>query len=158
MAYNVIVVDDSKVTRTMVIRTLRLANLDLGEVNEAENGKEALEILDRSWIDVVFADINMPVMNGIEMVEEMSRKGLMATIPVIIISTERSLTRIEELKARGISAYLYKPFTPENIKAVVEEVLGLGHELGRGKGAPGWSEHGRWQCVGQHERRRRAEE
>lgn len=123
MAYNILVVDDSKVVRTMVVRILKMAEIDLGEVHEAGNGREALSILDKNWIDLVLADINMPVMSGLEMVDEMSRKGMMGSIPVVIISTERSVTRIEELKAKGVSAYLRKPFTPESIRSVVEQVL-----------------------------------
>jgi len=124
MAYNVLVVDDSRVVRTVVIRTLRLASVPLGEVHEAGDGAEALRILDDAWIDLVLADINMPVMNGMELVDEMVKRDLLETVPVVIISTERSVTRIEELKAKGVSAYLRKPFTPENIKHVVDDVLG----------------------------------
>jgi two-component system chemotaxis response regulator CheY len=123
MAYNILVVDDSKVARAMVIRTLKMAEMDLGRVHEAGNGREALAVLDREWVDLVLADIHMPVMTGVQMVEEMSRNGLMDSIPVVIISTERSVTRIEELKAKGIRAYLRKPFTAESIRSVVEQVL-----------------------------------
>lgn len=124
MAYNILVVDDSNVIRKVLIKTLSLAKVPVGEVFEAANGKEALEILDGSWIDLVFADINMPVMNGVEMIEKMSESGMLNNIPVVIISTEGSLTRIEELKAKGVKAYVRKPFTPEAIKEVVQDVMG----------------------------------
>lgn len=123
MAYNILVVDDSSVVRKMVIRTLKMAQIDIGEIHEAGNGRDALDILDDKWIDLVLADINMPIMTGTEMVDEMHRRHLLSNIPVVIISTERSATRIEELKAKGIRAYLRKPFTPENIKSVVEQIL-----------------------------------
>jgi two-component system chemotaxis response regulator CheY len=123
MAYNVLIVDDSRVVRSVVHRTLQLAGVELGEVHQAENGRQALEVLDRVWIDMVFADINMPVMSGLQMVDEMVSRRLMDSIPVVIISTERSITRIEELKSKGISAYLNKPFTPENIRNVVDQIL-----------------------------------
>lgn len=158
MAYNVMVVDDSKVTRAMIIRTLRLADVDLGEIHEAGDGRAALQVLDKSWIDMVFADLNMPVMSGLQMVEEMGRRGLMATIPVVIISTERSISRMEELKARGVSAYLPKPVTPETIKTVVEDLLGGGRGGDRATGqragtgaAPGGT---RKEPGGQHGYRR----
>ena len=124
MGYNVLVVDDSRVVRAMVIKTVRLAQVDLNKVFEAEDGKEALRILDKEWVDLVFADINMPVMDGIEMVDAMADKDMLEMIPVVIISTERSATRMEELKAKGVRAYLNKPFTPENIKKVLEDILG----------------------------------
>jgi len=64
-------------------------------------------------------------MNGIEMIEKMSDDGLLKTIPVIMVSTEGSATRIEHVKSKGVSAYVRKPFTPELIRKVVFEVMGL---------------------------------
>lgn len=90
-----------------------------------ENGKIALEILGDNWIDLVFADINMPVMGGVEMIDKMSEDGLLKTIPVIIVSTEGSKTRIRKLTEKGISAYLRKPFSPEELKEVIDRVLGV---------------------------------
>lgn len=124
MAYNFLIVDDSAIIRAVVEKTLRIAGVEVGDVYKAGNGKEALACLEAHWVDMVLADINMPEMNGVQMVEEMRTRGLMTTIPVVIISTERSVTRIEELKAKGISAYLNKPFTPEAIREVVEKNLG----------------------------------
>jgi two-component system chemotaxis response regulator CheY len=124
MAYNILIVDDSAIIRAAVKKTLSIAGIEIGELSEAENGKIALEKLDSGWVDLVLADINMPVMNGVELVDNMAASGLIETTPVIIISTERSETRIQELKAKGVSAYLNKPFTPENVRAVIDDVLG----------------------------------
>ncbi|MEA3221965.1 MAG: response regulator [Thermodesulfobacteriota bacterium] len=124
MAYNILVVDDSEIIRKVLIKTLLLAKVSVGELYEAANGKEALEILGDSWIDLVFADINMPVMNGVEMIEMMSKDGLLDKIPVVVISTESSSTRINELKIKGVRAYIQKPFTPEMVKKVVNDVMG----------------------------------
>lgn len=124
MAYNILIVDDSAIVRAVIERTLKICGTDIGIVFKAGNGKEALSILGENWIDIVFADINMPEMNGVEMVEKMSCAGLLNTIPVVIVSTERSVTRIAELKEKGVKAYLNKPFTPENIKEVVDCLLG----------------------------------
>ncbi|MBD3244000.1 MAG: response regulator [Chitinivibrionales bacterium] len=132
MAYNVLLVDDSVTVREVIARTLALADIPLGAVYHAANGVEALEMLEKSWIDVVFADLNMPLMNGIELVERMSQAGLMATIPVVIVSTDGSITRVEELKAKGVSAYVRKPFTPELLRGVVEQVLGRTDEQEKG--------------------------
>ncbi|MFH0878952.1 MAG: response regulator [Lentisphaerota bacterium] len=123
MAYNILIVDDSRTARVFINKALELSGIDRGAVFEAENGKKALEILKDHWIDVVLADINMPEMTGIEMVQQMNKDGMMNTIPVIIVSTERSATRIAELKAAGVREYINKPFTPENVKATVERVL-----------------------------------
>ncbi len=123
MSYNILVVDDSAIVRKMVIKTITMAGLDVGTVHEAENGKLALDVLADEWIDIVFADIHMPEMNGIEMVEKMSEDNMLVSIPVVIVSSDHSQTRIDELKARGIRAYLKKPFRPEGLRDIVEDVL-----------------------------------
>lgn len=124
MAYNVLIVDDSRTARMFISKAIEVSGLSVGKVMQAQNGKEGLEMLQKEWVDIVFADINMPEMTGVEMVQKMCEDGLMKTVPVVIVSTERSATRIAELKAAGVREYLNKPCTPENIKKVVDEVLG----------------------------------
>jgi two-component system chemotaxis response regulator CheY len=128
MNLNVLVVDDSETVRLIIAKALRIAEVPISAIHEASNGKEALEILEKNWIDIVLTDINMPVMSGIEMIEKMFKDGLLKTIPVIVVSTEGSTTRIEEFKSMGIKAFIHKPFTPEIIKSVVLDVLGVQHE------------------------------
>ncbi len=123
MAYNILIVDDSETIRAVIAKTLRIAEIPVGELWHAGNGQEALDILRKEWVDLVFADINMPVMNGIEMIEQMAKEGLIESVPVVIVSTEGSRTRIEELTAKGVKAYLRKPFTPEALRGMVEQVL-----------------------------------
>ena len=123
MSYNILIVDDSMTARLFISKALQLSGADIGLAIQAKNGLEALEMLRKEWIDLVFADINMPEMNGIEMVKSMSKDGLMKTVPVAIISTERSETRISELKAAGVRVFLNKPVTPEILKRVVETLL-----------------------------------
>ena len=124
MAYNVLIVDDSRTARMFISKAIEVSGLSVGKVMQAQNGKEGLEMLQKEWVDIVFADINMPEMTGVEMVQKMCEDGLMKTVPVVIVSTERSATRMAELKAAGVREYLNKPCTPENIKKVVDEVLG----------------------------------
>jgi len=124
MLYNILIVDDSRTTRTVISKTLKLADVPINQLYEAENGKIALEILDKSWVDLVLADINMPEMDGVEMIDRMSKDGLLKTIPVVIVSTEGSQTRIEEMRSKGVRAYVRKPFTPELIKNIVKDILG----------------------------------
>lgn len=129
MAYNILLVDDSATVRAMISRMLNMSGIPLKELHQAANGKEALSLLRDHWIDLVLTDINMPEMDGIEMVRRMSEDGEMKTIPIVVVSTEGSETRIESLKKMGVRKYLRKPFTPEAIKQVVEEILG-GHNDG----------------------------
>ena len=67
MAINILIVDDSGVMRAMILKTLRMAQVPLGDIHEAENGQKGFDLLDQQWVDLVIVDINMPVMNGEEM-------------------------------------------------------------------------------------------
>jgi two-component system chemotaxis response regulator CheY len=122
---SVLVVDDSTVMRRMVKRCLEMAGLPLGRVLEAENGRTALVQLVSHRVDLVLSDVNMPEMDGVELVRQMSRANVTRGVPVVIVSTERSEPRIEELRSLGVSAYLSKPFRPEELGYVVREVLGV---------------------------------
>jgi two-component system chemotaxis response regulator CheY len=123
MSYRILVVDDSPVSRKMVCKAVSMSGLDIGEILEAGNGKEALEVVAKTWVDIVLADINMPVMSGAEMVAEMAKRDFMSTTPVVIISSEKGRERMESLQSMGVSAYLPKPFRPEQIKQVVGDLL-----------------------------------
>jgi two-component system, chemotaxis family, chemotaxis protein CheY len=123
MSYSILVVDDSPLIRKMMKRSLGLSKLEVGTVHEATNGKEALAVLEKEWIDVVLADIHMPVMSGTELIELMSRDQLLGKIPVVVVSAERSEPAIDHLKKLGICAHLRKPFTPEQVLEVINSVL-----------------------------------
>lgn len=125
MAYNILVVDDSKTIRSVIAKTLKLSKIDIKDIFEAADGKEALECLRNNWIDIVLSDLNMPVMTGVELVNTMAEDGLLKDIPVIVISTDGSATRIQELKDKGIREYIRKPFTPESVGEIIDKVLGV---------------------------------
>ena len=124
MSFNILIVDDSRTIRSVIKKTLLIAGVPTSELYEASNGLEGLQIMKDNWVDLCFADINMPVMSGIEMIEKMQEDQELAKLPVVIVSTEGSKTRIEELFRKGVRAYLRKPITPEIIRNVVREVLG----------------------------------
>jgi len=124
MGINLLIVDDSGVMRAMILKTMRMAGLDLAEVHEAANGKEGLELLDKHWIDLAVVDINMPVMNGEEMIDRMKEHPEMKDIPVVVISTEGSKARIESLQHKG-AFFIHKPFSPETIRDAVKHLLNL---------------------------------
>ena len=124
MALNILVVDDSSLTRKAIKRIIDMLGLDLGQIFEAESGKEALKILDETKVDLVLADLNMPKMGGIEMISRMKDNEATNDIPVVVVSTESSATRIEGLLANGAKAYLHKPFTPEEVKEVIIQTVG----------------------------------
>ena len=126
MAINVLIVDDSKVVRHMIEKTLHVAQLPIGEVYQAADGQEGLTCLENHWIDLVLVDINMPVMTGEEMIDHMQENPAWADLPVIVVSTEGSETRIERLKQKGVT-FVHKPFSPEVVSRVVTEILGIDH-------------------------------
>lgn len=125
MAYNVLVVDDSKIIRAVIKKTLTLAGVPIGELYEAQNGKEGLSLLKDKWVDLVFSDLHMPEMGGVEMIERMAADAALCEVPVIVVSSEGSKTRMEELLHKGARAYIRKPFTPELIRDVVNETMGV---------------------------------
>jgi two-component system chemotaxis response regulator CheY len=124
MSYAILIVDDSSIVRSMVKKSIGMAGLPLGNIFEAANGREALEVLGKNWVDIVFADLNMPEMGGAELVQRMSQDSMLVSTPVVVVSSEQSHAKIEELKAQGIRAYIKKPFRPESFREVVEDVLG----------------------------------
>jgi len=125
MAINVLIVDDSGVMRAMILKSLNMSGLPLGETHQAANGQEGLNVLNQRWVDLVIADINMPVMNGEEMIECMKEKPETRDIPIVVISTEGSEKRLERLRQKG-AAFIHKPFSPEIIRDTIKDLMGLG--------------------------------
>ncbi len=125
MAFNVLVVDDSGVMRAMIIKTMKMSGIELGEVHQAANGAEGLEALQNNWIDFVIVDINMPVMNGEEMIDRMLADPEISDTPKIVISTEGSEERIERLREKG-AEFIHKPFSPETIRDTILAITGTG--------------------------------
>jgi two-component system chemotaxis response regulator CheY len=123
MALNILVVDDSSVMRAIIIKSLRVGQLPLGEVHEATNGQEALKVLEGHWIDLALLDINMPLMDGEEVMNRLRQNPATADLPVIIVSTEGSETRKEVLRQKG-AGFVHKPFTPETLREAVLKMLG----------------------------------
>ena len=125
MSFNVMIVDDSAVMRNVIQRVLNLSGFDIGKIFQAGNGKEALDEMEKNWVDVILTDLNMPVMNGWEMLEAMKKNPTTSDIPVIIISTESRADRIDDLQKKGAAGYIAKPFRPEDIKNVISNALGV---------------------------------
>jgi len=132
---NVLVVDDSAVTRMMIVKTLKLAEVPIGEVYQAANGQEGLDALDSNWVDLLLVDINMPVMNGEEMIEKVRSRPELKDLPIVVVSTEGSQTRIERLLQKG-AKFIHKPFAPEVVREVIQEITGIGCEQEEPAGNP----------------------
>lgn len=124
MSYNVLLVDDSVTSRGMCKKALGMSGLEVGTVEEAADGKEALKILAEHWIDIVFTDLHMPLMNGVELIERMAADKLMATIPVVVVSADRSPATQGRLEELGVRAHIKKPWRPEELHQIVKRILG----------------------------------
>jgi two-component system chemotaxis response regulator CheY len=122
MAINILIVDDSSVMRAMIQKALQLSGLDIGVIHQASNGRDGLEALERNSIDVVIADLNMPVMSGEEMIEQMVSRPDLQGISTIVISTEGSRSRLERVPRPGLR-FVSKPFSPEMIRDAVKDLM-----------------------------------
>ncbi len=118
---NCLIVDDSSVMRRMVRRTMELTELPIGQVHEAGNGREALALLDVHAVDILFTDINMPVMNGAELLRELLRRAD-AVQARVVISTDGSDARRAEVEGLDVDWYLEKPLRPEVMRDVLSRV------------------------------------
>jgi two-component system, chemotaxis family, chemotaxis protein CheY len=127
VSFNILVVDDSAVMRAMIIRILRLTGLSLGEVYEAPNGREGLKVLDEKWVDLALVDINMPVMNGEEMIDSVRNSQTTADLPIIVVSTESNVERVESIRRKNVE-FVHKPFTPEVLRKTVLQLTGVPNE------------------------------
>lgn len=130
MAFNVLIIDDSPAMRKFIRRVLALSGVEIGECLDAGDGQEALNVLRANWVDIVLTDINMPNMNGEQFMEKMAEDPLLSSIPVLVVSTDRSDARMKRMLGLGAKDYLTKPFLPEQLGGVLGKVLG-----GRAHGA-----------------------
>jgi two-component system chemotaxis response regulator CheY len=125
MSYRILIVDDSSVTRAVIKRTILLAGLPIGRIDEAPDGQAALDFLAGCRVDLVLADLNMPRMDGVEMIRRMDADDALAGVPVVVISAEPNAATLAPLHHARLRGHIRKPFTPEEIKKVITGVLGV---------------------------------
>lgn len=116
MALDVLIVDDSAAIRKILHRVLNQAEVPLGDVHEAGDGKEAMGILGERKVGLVFSDINMPNVDGIEFLRQIKADSGLKDIPVVMVTTEGSKTKVMEAVELGAAGYVRKPFTADQIK------------------------------------------
>ncbi len=125
MSFNVLIVDDSRSMRSVIKKVVSMSGFEMDNCFEAGSGKEALALLSEHWVDLVISDINMPEMNGIQMLCQMKADALLRAIPVVIVSTEGNQERIHEAFEKGAGGFLKKPFLPEDCRQMLYQVLGM---------------------------------
>lgn len=125
MPFNVLIVDDSPAMRAFVARVLNLSGFPVGRCLEASEGQEALRLLAGNSIDIVLTDINMPGMDGEQLVRRLEEDEVLRSIPVVIVSTDRTESRVHQMLTLGAKGYVKKPFLPETLRRELESVLGV---------------------------------
>ncbi len=120
MARLVMIVDDSKATRSMVAFTLRRAGY---EVMEAENGSQALAAIGARRIDCLITDVNMPEMNGVDLVRRVRESALYRTLPVLMLTTTIDSAGKDQAREAGATDWLGKPFMPADLIEAVAKIL-----------------------------------
>ncbi len=121
MSKKVLTVDDSKTMRDMVSFTLKSVGF---EVIEAEDGKDALAKLGDGKVDVVITDLNMPNMDGFELIRNLRARSTHKFTPILMLTTEGDDTKKQEGKNAGATGWIVKPFNPEKLVQVVNKVCG----------------------------------
>jgi two-component system chemotaxis response regulator CheY len=121
MTVPVLIVDNSSVMRAMLRKALNLSGCAEG-VLEAADGSEALERLLQGGVELVFADIHMPGMDGLELIERMAQHPSLRQVPVIVVSSDTTDPVMRKLKQLGVRAVLRKPFRPEQVRALIRNL------------------------------------
>ena len=125
MELHILIVDDSSVMRAFIRRVLDLSGLEVGRCLEASNREEALRLLEDNWVDAVLTDINMPTMDGEELLRRMSEHAVLRLIPVLVVSTDRTEGRVQKMLTLGAKGYVTKPFAPETLREELEHSLAV---------------------------------
>ncbi|HET6491103.1 MAG TPA: response regulator [Syntrophales bacterium] len=125
MAFNLLIVDDSNSMRTVVKKIVGLTGLEVSQILEADNGRRALDVLGGNWVDVVILDINMPEMNGLELLKRMNEDAVLKNIPVVMMTTEASEAHMKTAFEMGAKGFIRKPFVPEELRKMLLGVLGF---------------------------------
>lgn len=119
---SILIVEDSSTTRSLIRTVIE----DMGDdffTHEASSGFEALKMLPQERFDLIITDINMPDINGLELINFVKNDPRYKHIPLIIVTTERSAEDRERGIALGASAYITKPFKPEELQEVITKIL-----------------------------------
>lgn len=124
MKLNVLIVEDEKIIRLVIKKTLVESDLNIGKIFEAENGKEGLEVMNNHKVDLLLVDIYMPVMDGLEMLDHVMSRPDLKKIPAIVVSTENDENRIDAIIRKGLG-FVHKPFTNILLKDEIKKLGGF---------------------------------
>lgn len=125
MMFDILIVDDSKAVLFMFKKIIDLSGTPVRNLYTAINGQEALDLLKTNPVDLIMTDINMPVMDGFELIENLKKNPGLSHIPVIVITTEGRDKYVEKAYKLGAVNYIKKPCRPEQVKQLILETLGV---------------------------------
>jgi len=120
----ILIADDSRVGRSYIERALTIGGVSQESLITAKNGQEAFEIIEKQGIEMLFLDINMPVLDGIQLVEKLHQNNKLASLKVIITSSLIDENRKTLLESKGVKHFLKKPFSPEALNSVYQLLRG----------------------------------
>ncbi|MCW8920336.1 MAG: response regulator, partial [Sedimenticola sp.] len=118
---SVLIVDDSPLARKYIKKTL--TNMGLEIFTEADNGKEAMDLLDSNFFDLIVTDYNMPEMDGEALVSHIRANSNQSSIPIIMVTSEENENRLAAVQQAGVSAICDKPFEPGNIRTLLQQLF-----------------------------------
>ena len=125
MGIRVLIVDDSSTIRRIISRCLDRAEVGVTEILEASDGCEALAVLAKRAVDVVLTDINMPNMDGMQLLGEIRKRADWQSIPVLVITSESGSEAVGEAISKGAAGYIRKPFTPLQLRSQFAPAVSL---------------------------------
>lgn len=123
MLLDVLIVDDSAAIRKILQRVLRQAEVPLGEVYEAADGADALKVLESQKVSLILADINMPIMDGLQLLRKLKEEEQWKDLPVIMVTTEGGQAKVMAAAELGAAGYIRKPFTADQIRHTLASFL-----------------------------------
>jgi two-component system chemotaxis response regulator CheY len=120
MSKNILIVDDSESIRELVGLTLESSGYC---IVKGIDGKDAMRFLDGRELDLVITDLNMPVMDGIELIREIRKHQTYGTVPILMLTTESQAAKKDEAKVAGATGWIVKPFVQDKLLQVVKKVI-----------------------------------
>jgi two-component system chemotaxis response regulator CheY len=125
MAFRVLIADDSPAMRSVIRRVIELSGFEVEKFLEAGDGGDALRLLRAEAVDVILTDVNMPNVNGEQLLRLLGEEESLRATPLIVVSTDATNHRISRMLELGAKGYLTKPFFPEALRGELERVLGV---------------------------------
>jgi len=120
---NLLIVDDSTAIRKILLRVLNQTGLPLGQLLEAGDGKEALKLMEDHSVSLVLSDINMPNMDGLELLRTLRGSAQWHDVPIVMITTEGGQARVQEAIELGATSYVRKPFSADLLRDKLASLL-----------------------------------